>query len=84
MNTLKYLLSPILFMSLSSYTLAQLELQVNVMPPYPVRLSDYTDIESRVFVTVSNSTNNPYEIILYGRWEAGSVLCIISEKVLNW
>ncbi len=66
MNSLKYLLSLLLVLSIAGNTIAQLDIQVDVMPPYPVKLSDYTDIESNVFVKVTNNTNNTYEILLFG------------------
>lgn len=46
-----------------------LDVTINVAPPYPVRLSDYTDIGSQVFINVNNPTGNTYEIIFQGTLE---------------
>ena len=43
-----------------------LDVQVTIAPPYPIRLSDYTDFDAQVFVDVTNNTDESYEIILSG------------------
>ncbi len=45
---------------------AQLGVQVNIAPPYPVRVSDFTAAESGIFITVSNPTSQTYNIFLSG------------------
>ncbi len=43
-----------------------LQVQVNVSPPYPIRLSDFTSIESNVLVTIQNTSQDTYGIALVG------------------
>ncbi len=43
-----------------------LEITINVPPPYPVKLSEYTDFESQIFITVQNNTGNTYDIRFEG------------------
>ncbi len=55
-----------LLVSLSHSIMAQLEVQVNVLPPYPVRLSDFSDFDSDILITISNLTLESYDVFLYG------------------
>ncbi|MDH5398504.1 MAG: hypothetical protein OEX02_10175, partial [Cyclobacteriaceae bacterium] len=50
------------------FSMAQfpLSLDVNMPPPYPVKLSSYTDFDSRIFITVNNDSQEEQEIILTG------------------
>ncbi|GGC38159.1 hypothetical protein GCM10011506_24440 [Marivirga lumbricoides] len=43
-----------------------LDVQVNVAPPYPLRLSDYTDISSQIFINVNNTSGQSYDITFLG------------------
>lgn len=44
-----------------------LSVDVNIMPPYPVRLSDFTDFDSQVLINVeNNSPTESYEINFIG------------------
>jgi TANFOR domain-containing protein len=43
-----------------------LGIQVNIAPPYPIRLSDFTGSASNIFITVTNSTQQTYKIFLTG------------------
>ncbi len=51
-----------------TYVKAQfpLDVQVSIAPPYPIRLSDYTDFDSQVFIDVTNSSSESFDIILSG------------------
>ncbi|MFZ6009909.1 MAG: hypothetical protein ACOYXT_06120 [Bacteroidota bacterium] len=53
---------------LSIPALAQypLDVQVNLAPPYPIRLSDFTAIESNVLVNVQNTGTESHSIALFG------------------
>jgi hypothetical protein len=46
-----------------------LQITVSLPPPYPNRLSDFTDIETSLFVDVFNPSDESYSIILTGRLE---------------
>lgn len=56
----------LLLMPLSALAQFPLDLRVTVARPYPVRFSEYTDFETRIFIDVVNNTSNTYEIILTG------------------
>ncbi len=43
-----------------------LKVVVNMYPPYPVRLSDFTSPETSVLVTISNPTSQTYRVVLTG------------------
>ena len=53
---------------LSHSALAQfpLDVQVTIAPPYPIRLSDYTDFDSQIFIDVVNNNNEAFEIVFIG------------------
>ncbi len=46
-----------------------LSVSVRLGLPYPTRLSDFTDIESRVFIDVLNTSTESYSIVLTGKLE---------------
>lgn len=56
----------LLFIAHVSLAQFPLELRVNVARPYPLRLSDYSDFESRIFIDVTNNTSSTFKIILSG------------------
>ena len=55
-----------LSLSLSSYAQFPLDVQIAIAPPYPIRLSEFTDINSQIFVDVINNSTETYEIVFIG------------------
>ncbi len=43
-----------------------LKVTVNIYPPYPIRLSDFTSSESSIFVTISNPSSQTYQVAFSG------------------
>lgn len=52
----------------AQFVIAQypLSIRVEIAPPYPIRVSDFTSAESNIFVTVENPTQQSYKIFLSG------------------
>ncbi len=47
-----------------------LSITPSMPPPYPNRLSDFTDIESQLFINIFNSSDETYTIYLTGKLES--------------
>ena len=45
------------------------DVQVQLPPPYPIRLTDFTSIESNMLVSINNTTGAPLQIALVGTLE---------------
>lgn len=61
------LVSVLIFLTVSISSYAQqypMSVQVTVAPPYPIRLSDFTAIESNVLVNLQNNSSDTYSVAL--------------------
>lgn len=56
-----------------------LNVTVSVMPRYPVRLSDYSDINSQVFIDIFNTTEEIYDVTLYGSLTGDNSVSIVTK-----
>ncbi|MDH5604959.1 MAG: hypothetical protein OEY51_13505, partial [Cyclobacteriaceae bacterium] len=54
------------FMPLLSMAQFPIRVQVEMPPPYPYRLSEYTDFNSRIYVTVFNESSVDQEFVITG------------------
>ena len=68
MNILKRYttLIALMLMSLTVWGQFPIDVQVNIAPPYPIRLSDFTSVESNVLVTLNNTSQQTYGVALVG------------------
>lgn len=55
-----------MLMSITAWCQYPIDVQVNVTPPYPIRLSDFTSIESNVMITLRNTSQETYGVALVG------------------
>src|SRR5215475_5034963 len=55
-----------LLISIQAWAQYPVEVHVQLPPPYPVRLSDFTSIESNILITVNNTGTDPLNISLLG------------------
>lgn len=62
MNTSKYLIICLFLLSITQASYAQFPISLNlsVIPPYSVKLEDYTEYEINAILTINNTTNNTY------------------------
>lgn len=66
-KNLRYFLGLILSLFLlPAFAQFPLEVQVNVAPPYPIRMSDFTSIESNVLINIQNTDIETYNVALMG------------------
>jgi hypothetical protein len=57
----------LVFLSLqTAFAQYPLGVKVNVAPPYPLRITDFTSTESSIFVSITNFTQQSYKIFLSG------------------
>jgi TANFOR domain-containing protein len=68
MNNYSRFICLFLFSLIAAVAHAQypINVQVNVAPPYPIRLSDFTAIESNVLVNLQNNSGDTYSVALVG------------------
>ncbi len=67
-------LSILLVLLLSSLTsLAQLQVQTTVLPPYSPYLSDYYGYQQKITVRIINPTGNTYQVRLQGQIKGGNI-----------
>ncbi len=58
-----------LLVAITSFAQYPVDVQVQVAPPYPIRLSDFTSIESNILITLNNTNQSPLNIALIGTLE---------------
>jgi len=60
-----------------------LQVKITIPTPYPTHLSDFTDVEERIFINVVNTSSETYQIILTGRLENDARGIVISTNPSN-